>query len=156
MLPATPPADFSNSFRCVRNSSSFVRIAGSSPAFEPDVPAAAAGGLLGVPVVLVGWSAVGAGVAAAAPVAGASNTFRLLSTFSYAAFQSLCAVISALKLEISCETCVRVSPWSFDASGIDASWLSDSRASLRCCLAASRSTCPAGAAEGCAADGSVV
>ena len=64
--------------------------------------------------------------------------------------------MSSLKLEISCETCVRVSPWSFDASGIDASWLSDSRAWLRCCLAASRSTCPAGAAEGCAADGSVV
>jgi hypothetical protein len=37
-------------------------------------------------------------------------------------------VISALKFEISCDTCVRASPCSFAASGIDVSWLSVSRA----------------------------
>src|SRR4051812_2410634 len=55
----------------------------------------------------------------------------------------------ALKSEMSCETCVRAAPWSLAASGSDVSWLSESRASLRCAFAAFASTCPdAGAAVG--------
>jgi len=151
--PPEPPAACSNSFRCVRNSTSFPRIAGSRPAFAPVVPVAA-GGFCCAPVVAAGWS--GDALGDAAPLSGPSSAFTLSSTFEYAAFQSFCVVISWLKFEISCETCVRVSPCSFDASGIAASWLRDSRASLRCCFAASRSAWPAGAADGCADCGSVV
>src|SRR5436190_13210300 len=41
---------------------------------------------------------------------------------------------------MSDDTCVRASPCSRAASGIDVSWLSESRASLRCCFAAAAST----------------
>src|SRR5205085_759812 len=110
----TPPAACSNSFKCVRNSCSFVLIAGSICIAGPAVPAAPV-----VPAVAVGAPAVPLmpvaveGLDASGPI----NVSRLAESFAYAAFQSACVVISSLKLEISCETCVRASPCSFAASG---------------------------------------
>lgn len=58
-----------------------------------------------------------------------------------------------MKSEISLETCERDSPCRRVASGSAVSWLSDSRASLRCCFAAWASTCPlAGACDPAVAD----
>jgi hypothetical protein len=66
----------------------------------------------------------------------------------------LCVVISSLKFEMSCDTCVRCSPCSFAASGMDASCASVSRASLNACFAAAASTWVAwGCADVCAAGG---
>jgi len=147
VAPPEPPAACSNSFRCVRNSTSFARIAGSRPAFAPVVPAAAGG--FCVPVVAVGWS--GDALGAAAPLSGPSSAFTLSSTFEYAAFQSFCVVISWLKFEISCETCVRASPVSCAAAGSWVSWLRLSRAAVKCRLTASVSTDAAdgGCCSGC-------
>src|SRR5262245_1955866 len=78
------------------------------------------------------------------------SAVRLASTFAYAARHSDWVVISALKFEISCDTCVRASPCSFAASGIVVIWLRVSRARLKCVLAAAGSTWPAGAAGGVA------
>src|SRR5262245_438298 len=49
--------------------------------------------------------------------------------------------MSALTSEISCEICVRALPCSFAASGMDVTWLSASRALLRCALAEFCSGC---------------
>jgi hypothetical protein len=113
-----PPAAFENSVRCVRNSVSFARIAGSSCALpvagvEPLVPTAPVVPLPLVPAV-VGVGFVPAAFAGSAPM----SAVRLASTFAYEARQLVCVVISSLKFEISCETCVRASPCSFEASGI--------------------------------------
>lgn len=173
-VEALPPAAFSNAFRCVRNSTSFARIAGSSDvavfgaaaddpagsaALDPDVPVADVDPVPVVPAVdavvpdaaAVEPAAPGSGVA---PLAGPINALRLVSTFAYASFQLLCVVISSLKFEMSCDTCVRWSPCSFAASGMDASCASVSRASLNACFAAAASTCVAcGWADVCAAGG---
>ena len=174
-LASTPPAACSNALRCVRNSTSFARMAGSictAPLVAaPPVPVAllaplppvavgvlpAAGVLPVVPVVpAVEVAPVAAVLSAAFPP---SSVLRFASTFAYDAFQSLCVVMSSLKLAISCEICVRASPCRRAASGSDVNWLSESRASLRACLAAVASTCAD--ACGCApvgdcADGSWV
>jgi hypothetical protein len=173
--PLLPPlAACSNAFRCVRNSTSFARTAGSTwtpdaavegvaPAVVPVVPVAPVDGFVG----LLGFDGllgvvgevpvVGAGaVVPVVPVAdgdgslpsGPSSAFRFASTLSYAERQFDCVVISSLKFEISCDTCVRASPWSRAAWGIDVIWLSVSRASVRCCLAAAASTVDDGWADG--------
>jgi hypothetical protein len=112
---AAPPAAFSNCFRCVRNSVSFARIAGSRPAgaAAPVVPAAPAVPAVPAVPVVPAVPAVPTAVPAAAVVSvspGPSSELRFASTLAYAARQSACVVISSLKFEISCETCVRLSP----------------------------------------------
>jgi len=118
--------------------------AGSAALDDPDVPVAAVDPVPVVPAVAgvpaaaaVEPAAVGSAVA---PLSGPINALRLVSTFEYASFQLLCVVISSLKFEMSCDTSVRCSPWSFAASGMDASCASVSRASLNACLAAAAST----------------
>ena len=126
---APPPAAFSKSIRCVRNSTSLALIVGSTPVV-PDVPTAPAA------------PGAGAGVGAGDSSARWSSTsaFRFAWTFAYDARHSLLVVISSLKFEISCETCVRASPVSCAAAGSWVSWLRLSRAAVRCRFTASVST----------------
>jgi len=135
---APPPAAFSKSIRCVRNSTSLALIVGSTPVV-PDVPTAPA--------------APGAGAGAGDSSARWSPTsaFRFAWTFAYDARHSLLVVISSLKFEISCETCVRASPVSCAAAGSWVSWLRLSRAAVKCRLTASVSTDAAdgGCCSGC-------
>src|SRR6185436_19574489 len=86
---APPPAAFSKSIRCVRNSTSLARIAGSTPVV-PDVSTAPA--------------APGAGAAAGDSSVRWSPTsaFRFAWTLAYDARHSVLVVISSLKFEISC------------------------------------------------------
>jgi hypothetical protein len=110
-VAASPPAAFSNAFRCVRKSTSFARIAGSSGA---DAALAEAAGFAGfavvdpaVPVAAVDPAPVVPAVPAIAPAAsgelpsGPMSAFRSVSTFAYASFQLLWVVISSLKFEMS-------------------------------------------------------
>src|SRR5262245_35609939 len=145
-----PPAAFENSARCVRNSVSFARIAGSSCAL-PVVPLVPTAPVVPLPLVPAGAGVgfVPAGAEGSAPM----SAVRFASTLANDARHSVCVVISSLKFEISCDTCVRASPCSFAASGIDVSCASDSRAAVRCAFAAVTSGCPAGGAVGC---GSIV
>jgi hypothetical protein len=125
LLAVVPPAACWNCCSSRRTSWSLVRIAGSTCMFAVPVVPTAPGAL--------GCVEVGAvGAADSSLPAGPSSAFRFASTFAYAGCQSVCVVISSLKFEISCEICVRASPWSFEASGICVNWLSASRAALRC------------------------
>jgi hypothetical protein len=94
-----PPAAFSNAFRCVRNSTSFARIAGSiavavfaaaaedpagSAALDPEVPVADVDPVPVVPAVdaVVPAAAEPAALGSAvAPASGPINALRLFSTF---------------------------------------------------------------------------
>src|SRR6185436_8992851 len=129
-----PPADCWNAFRCWRNSTSLVRIAGSRVALPAAAPAAPVAPV--VPVVPLVPAVAGVGFIAGLDVSAPSNAVRFASSFAYDARQFDCVVISSLKFEMICDTCVRASPCSLAASGSDVSWLSDSRAAVRCSFAA--------------------
>ena len=120
------PAAFSKSFRCERNSTSLPLMAGSI-AVVPEVPTAP-----GVPE--------GAGVASTGAPSAPMSAVMLLFTLSNEARQSAFAVISSLKLAISCDTWVRASPVSCAAEGSCVSCASESRAAVRCRLATSSSS----------------
>lgn len=127
LADAPPPAAFSKSIRCVRNSTSLARIVGSTPVV-PDVPTAPAA------------PGVGAGAGDSSARWSPTSAFRFAWTLAYDARHSLLVVISSLKFEISCETCVRDSPVSCAAAGSWVSWLRLSRAAVRCRFTASVST----------------
>lgn len=118
---APPPAAFSKSARCERNSTSFARIAGSI-VVVPDVPTAPA-----VPVAGAGAGVAAAVVASALPISAS----RFPCSLVYEARQSTLVVISSLKLLINCDTCVRASPVSCAAAGSCVIWLRVSRAAVR-------------------------
>ena len=128
---APPPAAFSKSIKCARNSTSLARIVGSTDDVVPDVPTAPA-----APGAGAGAAAAGDSSARWSP----TSAFRFAWTLAYDARHSVLVVISSLKFEISCETCVRASPVSCAAAGSWVSWLRLSRAAVRCRLTASVST----------------
>ena len=114
--PLPPPAAFSNSARCERNSINLARIAGSIAVTRGAAP--------GVPVA-------GAGAGDSSALFSPTSAVRLPCSLVYDERQSVFVVISSLKLLINCDTCVRASPDSCAAAGSCVSWLRVSRAAVR-------------------------
>src|SRR5262249_38248725 len=119
-----PPAAFSNVLSLPRSSTSFALMVGSI-APVPLVPTA--------PVVPAGGVRAGSSLEPSGP----RSAVMLVCTFANAPRQSAFDEINSLKLLMSCDTCVRVSPVNCEAAGSCVNWLNVSRASTSALRAAS-------------------